>query len=51
MSFEEGCYVTNKRQVEEQRLDRRQIGRTIAKVFGEQIFRHGFVHCGKCRAS
>lgn len=47
MTFEEGCYVTNSEKIQEWRLDRAQLGNTIAKVFCEQIYRHGFVHCGK----
>lgn len=49
MSFEEGCYITNSRQISEWGLSRAQIGRTVAGVFCEQIFRHGFVHCGMLR--
>ena len=47
MSFEEGCYITDKEQLQQLGLDRVKIGATIAKVFGELIFRHGFVHCGE----
>jgi aarF domain-containing kinase len=47
MSFEEGCYITNKRQISEWGLSRTQIGSTIAHVFCDLIFRHGFVHCGE----
>jgi predicted unusual protein kinase regulating ubiquinone biosynthesis (AarF/ABC1/UbiB family) len=47
MTFEEGCYITNSRQVNEWGLSRTQIGHTVAAVFCEQIFKHGFVHCGE----
>jgi predicted unusual protein kinase regulating ubiquinone biosynthesis (AarF/ABC1/UbiB family) len=47
MSFEEGCYITNSRQISEWGLSRTQIGSTIAHVFCDLIFRHGFVHCGE----
>lgn len=47
MTFEDGCYITNSRQISEWGLSRAQIGRTVAAVFCEQIFKHGFVHCGE----
>lgn len=47
MSFEEGCYVTNKNKMKEWNINTVQIAETISKVFCAQIFRHGFVHCGK----
>lgn len=45
MSFEEGVYVTNEPQIQSWGLNRNQISQTISRIFGEQIFRHGFVHC------
>lgn len=48
MSYEEGVYVTNKTKiVEEWGLNVQQISESISKVFCEQIYRGGFVHCGK----
>eukprot|EP01037_Dinobryon_pediforme_P043598 gene43598-54739_t len=45
MSFEEGVYVTNEPQIQSWGLNRTQMSQTISRIFGEQIFRHGFVHC------
>lgn len=47
MSFEEGCYITNKSRIQDMGLSEALIAKTISKVFWEQTFRHGFVHCGK----
>ena len=47
MSFEEGCYVSNNTQIQRMGLNKAHIAHTISNVFWEQIFRHGFVHCGK----
>eukprot|EP01032_Pedospumella_encystans_P008064 gene8064-9611_t len=45
MSFEEGCYVSNKRQIEAWGLSKAHIAHTISTVFWDQIFKDGFVHC------
>jgi len=45
MSFEDGCYITRQDKMKEWNLNKTEIAETIAKVFSEQIFRHGFVHC------
>lgn len=45
MTFEEGVYVNNEAQIAAWGLNRNQISHTISRIFGEQIFRHGFVHC------
>ena len=47
MSFEEGAYITNEQFLEQNNISKTEIARTVAKVFCEQIFRHGFVHCGE----
>jgi hypothetical protein len=46
MSYEEGCYVNQPDKIDEMKLDRAQIALNISKLFWEQIFVHGFVHCG-----
>ena len=46
MDFEEGCYVSDLDKIEEIKLHTPDIARLISTVFAEQIFRHGFVHCG-----
>jgi predicted unusual protein kinase regulating ubiquinone biosynthesis (AarF/ABC1/UbiB family) len=30
-----------------QEISKSQISRLISRIFAEQIFRYGFVHCGK----
>jgi aarF domain-containing kinase len=45
MSFEEGCYVNNRAQIEQMGLDPSEVASIVAEVFNEQIFVHGFVHC------
>jgi aarF domain-containing kinase len=45
MSYEDGVYVTNESQLQSWGLNRTQISQAISRIFGEQIFRHGFVHC------
>ena len=43
MSFEDGHYVNSSKC--QNSFDLAAVSRTISKVFNEQIFRHGFVHC------
>ena len=50
MSFEEGCYISNRRHVADMGLSKARIANLISNVFWEQIFTHGFVHCGKLQA-
>jgi aarF domain-containing kinase len=47
MSFEDGCYVTKLKHHPTLHLDKVQVSRLISTIFCEQIFRHGFVHCGE----
>lgn len=48
MSFEEGVYVNKLEQVEkEMKLWRGDISSAIANIFAQQLFRFGFLHCGK----
>lgn len=45
MTFEEGCYITNRARIEAMGLSPTDVARSVAEVFNEQIFQHGFVHC------
>jgi hypothetical protein len=47
MSFEEGSYVTDVRAIRDMKLDSNAVAKVISKIFCEQMYRHGFVHCGK----
>ncbi len=47
MSFEEGCYVSDQDKVRAMGLPKSAISRLISRTFCEQIYRHGFVHCGE----
>lgn len=48
MTFEEGVYVNKLEFIEkEMKLNRKDISNAIANIFAQQIFRHGFLHCGK----
>lgn len=47
MSFEDGVYVSDKEGIKRMGLNPADISRTVSEVFCEQIYRHGFVHCGK----
>lgn len=46
MSFEEGFFVHDKTKLVDSKLNPSEISFLISKIFCEQIFRHGFVHCG-----
>lgn len=46
MSFEEGVYVSDRSKLLELGLNPQTISRLISEIFCEQIFIHGFVHCG-----
>lgn len=48
MSFEEGSYVNR---LDGLSLNKVEIADLISRIFSEQIFRHGFVHCGKPSAN
>jgi aarF domain-containing kinase len=45
MSYETGCYVSDVDKIDTMGLSKTQIASLLSKVFWEQIFRHGFVHC------
>jgi predicted unusual protein kinase regulating ubiquinone biosynthesis (AarF/ABC1/UbiB family) len=58
MSFEEGIYLHHLMSTTQnpqntqnlgnwQEISKSQISRLISRIFAEQIFRYGFVHCGK----
>ena len=47
MSFEEGVPVSNKQAILALQLSTDEVAKMISTVFCEQIYRHGFVHCGK----
>lgn len=47
MTFEEGVYISRIRNFTQYDLNPAEISTLISKVFAEQIFKHGFVHCGK----
>lgn len=47
MTFEEGCHLNNLKQINQYQLSYSKISTIVSKTFAEQIFRHGFVHCGK----
>lgn len=44
MSYEEGFNVTNRRRMEESRIDPRRVAAATCSMFAELIFVHGFVH-------
>lgn len=46
MSFESGCYVTRRVDIQQMGLREEEVARLISETFCEQIYRHGFVHCG-----
>jgi Skp family chaperone for outer membrane proteins len=46
MSFEEGVYISRIHDYKAYDLNPTEISTLISKVFAEQIFKHGFVHCG-----
>jgi aarF domain-containing kinase len=45
MTFEEGVYVSRIKDISHYQIDASDISTLISRVFSEQIFRHGFVHC------
>ena len=45
MSFEDGCYITDQETLVKEKIQPAHIARTVSKMFCEQIFKHGFVHC------
>jgi aarF domain-containing kinase len=46
MDYEEGVYVTDTRTIKKQwGLSTGDIASTVSRVFCEQMYRHGFVHC------
>lgn len=45
MSFEHGCYVSDKTAIEHDGMAPRAVARLLVSAFAEQIFGHGFVHC------
>ncbi len=45
MSFEDGCYITNKERIEAMGLPAAQVALSMAQVFSDQTFKHGFLHC------
>lgn len=47
MTFEEGCYISDLDKIESMKLNSADISRIVSTVFCEQIYRHGFVHCGE----
>lgn len=47
MSFEEGCYLSDSKAIKEMGLRAVDISKLVSTTFCEQIYRHGFVHCGK----
>lgn len=47
MSFEEGVPVSDKQAIVALQLSTDEVAKMISTVFCEQIYRHGFVHCGK----
>ena len=47
MTFEEGVQVNDREGIKRMGLTPADISKTVSEVFCEQIFRHGFVHCGK----
>lgn len=47
MSFEEGHHIDQRDQLDANGIDRKEVAALVSSVFSEQIFVHGFVHCGK----
>lgn len=47
MSFEEGFHLNNKKELQNLQLQGIDVSTLVSKIFSEQIFKHGFVHCGK----
>ena len=45
MDFEEGTSLVDVNKIQQQGIDTRDVSLTVAKVFCEQTFLHGFVHC------
>lgn len=45
MSFEEGQYISKNGWIESAGLSKADIAKSISRIFSDQIFRHGFVHC------
>jgi hypothetical protein len=47
MTFEEGCHLNNMKEIESLGLSCLDVSTLVSYIFSEQIFRIGFVHCGK----
>jgi predicted unusual protein kinase regulating ubiquinone biosynthesis (AarF/ABC1/UbiB family) len=47
MSFEEGYHLNNVKEMHNMHLQGLDVSTLVSKIFSEQIFRTGFVHCGK----
>jgi aarF domain-containing kinase len=45
MSFEEGQYISKDGWIEKSGLSKADIAKSISRIFSDQIFRYGFVHC------
>ncbi len=47
MSFEEGAYVTDLHYLQAHHLQPAHVAQLVSTLFCQQIFNHGFVHCGE----
>ncbi len=45
MSFEEGVFVSDIKSIDKMGISKKKLSSLISRVYCEQIFRHGFVHC------
>jgi predicted unusual protein kinase regulating ubiquinone biosynthesis (AarF/ABC1/UbiB family) len=45
MSFEDGNYITDLENIKKLNLNKNDISMLVSKIFCEQMYRHGFVHC------
>jgi len=45
MSFEEGVHIFEKGKIVQMGLSPKDVSQTLSRIFAEQIFVHGFVHC------
>ncbi len=47
MTFEEGYHLNNVQKIRDLKLQSIDVSTLVSRIFSEQIFRYGFVHCGK----
>ena len=45
MNFEEGGYITDLDKIKKLDLQRSDVSSLVSRIFCEQMYRHGFVHC------